>query len=470
MPFPEFPAFQSLLSSISREKPKEPAYQSLSLTKDIKEIHPDGRMYYSKGLELWYKKETEISVDIVIKRICAELNTMKHPSDDQIGRTILLLLTFHPQQKENAVAALNDILALKTSASVSQFHIMGTAESGLTPIFFGDFSFDQMDPKRLAYKSEKAGSDYYKLYEQTIVNRVWIERKKFYSVILNWLAFQKQVGPGYQAKYAEAVLYYFEALSAALFNDFWFQFNQQQNLHIALGHEPLLERHFREVIGSNSICIFLDIQVDGKNRGYVVPIQLGRFEMSLPNDMGKQIKDLYSYIDKHFNYPREQKGEFYETIKTFVTFIAKAYRYLAENKTDDGFLHFVIALDLLFGDKHENTKTVSNRCALLTFNKSGRNYQDQKKMLSKIYDSRSKYVHIGMSVQPQFIDQIQPICHEAIYCLLRVYRNNMGKTDPLTIELWKRKLDFAWNALEANELLAESFRLEIGLDFQNPSV
>jgi hypothetical protein len=379
-----------------------------------------------------------------------------------------LLLTFHPQQKEDGLAALNDILALQTSCSISQFHIMGISEGGLKPIFFGEFSLDLVDPRRLAYKSDKAGSDYYKLYEQNIINRVWIERKKFLSVVLNWLAFQKTVKPGYQSKFIDAALYYFEAVSASLFDDFWFQFNHQQNLHIALGQEALSERYFREIVGSESICIFQDIQVDGKNRGYVVPVQLGRFEMSIPHDMGKRIKDLYTSIDQNYLYPGESKGEFYETIKTFVKFVAKGYRYLEERKTDDGFLHFVIALDLLFGDQHENTKTVTNRCALLTFDKNVRSYEDQKKLLGKIYDYRSKYVHAGLSIPTQLIVQIQPICHEVIYCLLRVHRNNIGKPEPLTIDLWKKKLDFAWSALEANERLTELFKTEIGMGLYIP--
>src|SRR5579859_1168576 len=469
MPIPENPSFQNLLNSISRTDPRNPEYQNVQVVKNINAKHADGRMYSIKGAELWYSSNSDISIDAAIRRICIELSAMKHPADERIALAILLLLTFHPAQKQYGVASLNEILALRTSATISQFHIMGIAENGINPVFFGDFSFDLVDPRRLAYKSEKAGSDYYELYGERLTKRVWLERKKFPSVILNWLAFQKRVSQGYQREYVDAVLSYFEAVSATLFDDFWFEFGRQQDLHISLGQEIMQERYFREIIGSDSICIFLDIQVDGKNRGYLVPVQVGRFEMSIPSDMGKRLMNLHTAIEKNYWYPGNSKGEIVETIKTFIKFIAKGYRYLAENKTDDGFLHFVIALDLLFGDQHESTKTVSNRCALLTYDKCNRSYEDQKKLLGKIYDLRSRYVHGGVSVQAEYVAQIQPICHEVIYCLLRIHRNNVGKSDPLTIELWKKKLDFAWAALEAKEPLLEQFKIEIGLDIHAPA-
>jgi len=465
MAIPDTPQFQQLLSSISRVDPGLQDYDSILIRAERGLRHPDGQITSQPPLEIWYRNDTDLSMDSLLKKLRQELDHLDQPSTDQIARTILLLLTFHPDQSTDSIAALNAILALPTRATASQFVLMDmdAEATGFPSISFGDFSFDLMDPKRLSYKCEKAGSGYFRLYEQHLIGKPWIERKRFATTILNLFRFSYLVRPKDKEEFPRAADSYFETVAEALFDEFWVQFNEQQDMHISLGFGILSEKLFRDWFSSEHITIFLDIDVNGKNWGFVVPALSGQFEVQIPEGTGSSIRQLRNDIEKQYDYPGKGSGEISGTIRTFTKFIAKGYRYLLENKKDDGFLHFIIALDLLFGDKQESTRTVANRCALLTFAHCERSYSEQKKLLNNAYDLRSKYVHAGLSIQEQYIEQVKPICQEVLYCLLRLHKNNVTRATPLTIDQWKKKLDLAWNAMEADEPLQSQLRLEIGL-------
>jgi|GEM_PF-3730343 len=464
MSIPNIPSFRDFLSSVSRHNPGLLDYKSIQIRDEVTAKMVDGRTVKKAPLHLWYKTDVGVTIDGVITKVVKELDLVRHPYNEQIAKIVLLLFTFHPDQQIDGVKALTEVIDLTTMSEISQFYILRDLISeDFEPVFFGDFSFEIMDPKRLAYKCEKAGSDYFKLYENSLVRRPWIARKKFSGVIINWHFFLDRVKRDYHLEFLEMVVYYFEAVAASLFEDFWFNFNEQQNLYISLGIGNIQDRLFREILLSNAITIFQDIVVDGKRMGYVVPVQVGNFWVSMPSDLGRRVAQLSEELREGYTFPGPASGETFETIKTFTKFIAKGYRYLDENKKDDGFLHFVIALDLLFGDKQESTKTVSNRCSLLTHAKLKRNYYEQKRILAVIYDLRSKYVHAGLSIQDKYLNEIEPICREVLYCLLRLHKNSVRKETQLTIELWKKKLDFAWSAIEANETWPPGLNLEIGL-------
>ena len=179
-------------------------------------------------------------------------------------------------------------------------------------------------------------------------------------------------------------------------------------------------------------------------------------------DLGPSISEFYSALKKEYDFTNFEANEIHQTFKTFVKFIAKGYRYLDEDKMEDGFLHFIIALDLVFGDKQESTKSVGNRCAILTMENTSQ-FADQKKKITELYDARSRYVHAGLPVKTELVDEVKDICKKITSCFLRLnlYWKSLDKE--LTVDLWKKKLDYAVAALEANEPINKILNQEIGI-------
>jgi hypothetical protein len=75
--------------------------------------------------------------------------------------------------------------------------------------------------------------------------------------------------------------------------------------------------------------------------------------------------------------------------------MARAKRHLIDGRKDEGFLHFMIGLDLVLGEKQQSTAKVSRRAAALVHNRFGVSFADQEARLRKLYDIRSRYVHQG---------------------------------------------------------------------------
>jgi hypothetical protein len=223
MLLPQIANFEELLSSFLRINPLEETYESLLIIPVIKARFANGILLEKKEKKVWYRRHSNLSIESLIEKIKQELKKISHPVSDQLAKSLLYLFTFHPKQKTNGVAALNEILEMHNFSEVSQFYILTDLEfDNFVPVYFGNFSFDILDVRRFSYKCEKAGSDYYQLYGQTLGNKLCIEKKRFDKKIINWHLFaEKFMNSNANAnEYSDGVLYYFEALSAVLYHDF----------------------------------------------------------------------------------------------------------------------------------------------------------------------------------------------------------------------------------------------------------
>jgi len=117
---------------------------------------------------------------------------------------------------------------------------------------------------------------------------------------------------------------------------------------------------------------------------------------------------------------------------------------------DEAFLHYVIALDLVFGSEQSIAQTVSERVAMIVYRPIGMSFRDAVSAISKAYGVRSKYVHEGRPVKGEMIDQIKVICREVLHCLLRLQRSN-----DMRIDQWLRNLDYFVASVEANRAIAD---------------
>lgn len=463
MALPKIPEFDDLLGSLVLADPGKENFSNLPIVEDMVEVHSDGSRNIRKGSTIWYRTDTKLSMDSLLKKIKAELESITHPASDQIAKTILLLFISYREGRSGNVESINQILSKHNVCEASQYFILPDATGNdFVPISFGDFSIERLDARRFEYKCQKAGSDFFMLYRKDITDKPSIERRKYSTTVINSHELIEEVNYKYQDYFFKDTLLYFEAVSASLFESFWYDFNEQQNLHISAGLPVFQDRVLREKLRSQNVTIFTKLPVKGVHRGYVVPLQIGFYQIRMSYDLGPSIRRFYESIHHEYSFENFKNNEVHQTFKTFCRFVARAYRHLEENKMDEGFLHFIIALDLVFGDKNESTKSVGNRCALLTMT-SQDSYSLRKKKISELYDIRSKYVHAGLSVKKENIEEAKEICKRIVYCFLRLQTFWSQKIEEFTIDQWKRKIDYACSAIEADETIAESLKGEIGI-------
>jgi hypothetical protein len=414
---------------------------------------------------LWYSEAASpIKLKSFIEKVKKILIKSNHLASDSIIRSILLIYAGHPKKSIKPVEAFNEILGLIQEVKASQYFVLPDIK-GLFPddIKFGDFFIGRLDENELMYKCKKAKSDYYDLYKSELRNRMVVKRQATKIRIINWHQFS------YNYKYISdvngwlnRVLIYFECLSNDLFEEFWREFNEQQNLQIALGLPDIYDKIFRQMPNSVPITVFPNIEANGIRHGYVVPQKIGIMRVSMDFELGQRINSMKLELTEKYDFKGFDQTEIHKTIKFFVKFIAKAHRYLDDQKPDEGFVHFIIALDLLLGEATTSNKSVSERTAALVSLRDGKNFEDVKKAVGKLYDARSKYVHEGKSVPEDYIIEAIGLCKTVLICLL-AYQKQAIKNHDSTFDKWRKQLNVLVSNLVAGEPISNDLLLKIGL-------
>ena len=146
-------------------------------------------------------------------------------------------------------------------------------------------------------------------------------------------------------------------------------------------------------------------------------------------------------------------------INTFCRFLQRAQKHRHEHRTDEAFLYFVIALDLLFGVEGTSTQSVASRAATLVHRQLGHSYEEQVRVMKDLYRARSKLVHEGLPARPQQLEQVEAVCLEVLWALLRVSDRKEFQQD----SEWLALLDFLGASITANRQPAEVDMGKVGI-------
>ncbi|RSK51028.1 HEPN domain-containing protein [Hymenobacter rigui] len=463
MSIPNIDYFKDPLKSLSFTKSTNEQQEELIAFEGGIGEHNTGKLDRIPKYSIWYSSNYKDNIDSLFTKIEKELINKKHVANNKIITTILYIYTSHPNRLENPVDSLNDLINLIQPVKVSQYFIMPPIHGEMPKEFeFGDFLIGILNSNELAYKCKKAGSDFYEINKNKFTNRLSVKRKIFDVNIINWHQFLFIHGK-YINNHSliDRSLIYFEHLSHSLFEDFWNDFNEQQNLQIALGLPDMPSKVFRERLGSQSVTIYSDIRFNNKVYGFVVPENIGSLTISIYPDASKILKIIKEELKKFYDFENFNESEIHQTIKSFAKFIAKGYRYIDEQRYDEGFLHFIIALDLVFGDANTITKAISERVSVLLSIYNKENYNENKTMISKLYAARSKYVHAGKSIPYDYIKEIKTVCRIIILILLN-YQKQAKIKNYNDFKDWKKKLDYLAIGFEIGRSVEDSFAIEIG--------
>jgi len=474
MGLPDTQVFQTFLSSLTITAPQEEAgHESVMAIPPVKASFPNGMVLERPGINLWYAK-TNLSLKSLECRIEEELLQRGHKTSSGIILSLLSVFALLPGRRENPVSNLNRIFDQVSSGDLSQYQILPASKPPDYSLKFGSFTIDNLNWQVLKYRCNKAHSDYFELYGDKLIGRFAIERDFIKVKVIDWKPFIRELrdecvddfsqeGPLYQF-----ILSYFEQLSWVFFDDFKDSMLEKQHLLIAAGAPYIDEKVLSLIPGSDKISVYLNV---GKDKfGYVVPVQTHQTIELGGSDV--KMRKTKEYLKETFNI--DEDTHLNPTLKIFAFFLSKAKRHNWDNRLDESFLHYIIALDLLFGEKNLITEAIGNRVAICVFNKMNKDgyykkfgtpkmdFPSQKKRIQKLYEARSQYVHSGEHVKEELGEEAEVICVEILYCLLRLHvQNPTLKNHQEQIGKWLEKLDY----LAASEIAGEDQSKEKYLEF-----
>jgi hypothetical protein len=461
MAFPRIDEFEKILQSISLvekgARNSEYLITPESMAKDEK-----GLGYVIPEIRAFYFRDVDSALDIsaIVKKISHELEESGHPANEGIALCVMGLAAIATEPSETVLDKLCEILERKIfPADASQFVLLPTTASEDWRFQVGDFEFGIVNVDRIVYRSTKAGSDYGERYRELLSNRYGIERQVFKTKVIDWDGLVRTVDwairePLKKAISVRLIESYFDLISRELFENFWEQLEAEQDLPVAAGAPVIQVKNLRKLFLQDLVTIFLNYGNAG--RGWVAPLRNGTIEIDLGNsdkkypEVGKRLQEM--------SFDGFSNGPMGKASKLFCRMVHRAKQHLAENRQDEACLHFVIALDTLFGERNKSNETVIRRAAVATHGAAGKELVKQMKHIESLYDKRSRYVHGGLQVGVSEAEQAEKLTLESFWCLVRASRSVKFQGENGLNE-WFKQLDYFASAMEAgHEILKD--RLE----------
>lgn len=462
------PVLEAIATSVRMKKPTgESGYERERLPLPVEgEVHPDGRSQKVAPIDLWYRRTDGVGLEPLIRKIASALASSGHAQRRFSALIVLALASI--QQQRRGISARDSIGSLLSGMSHAQAAIWYALPVVVPKLEkCGRFVLGPIDYADLRARCDRAGSNYARLWGPMIVNGLGFHRwaciyREPQSVVL--LDLQK-VPEGLTGGTREGapVRQIVDRLSREYYSDlalrewdaFWEQLAEDRDLLVAMGAEPLNTRMLRMIPAAQGVCIFE--RISGRDTGWVAP-QAIQTSFSVSWNVHEPLQ-LELTESLQVKVPLADDSEFAKTAQTFGRFVRRAKEHFNEDRRDEAFLHLIISLDLLFGERDKATISVTDRAAVATHIAAGRVFEEQVKELKTLYDHRSRYVHQGASVPEDAYEEAKKVCEEVIRTLLRARLSFAAGTRAD----WLKKLDFFAAARRAGENLADIDFMKAGI-------
>jgi Apea-like HEPN len=458
MPIQDSEVFDQFLTSLTLQQPK-----SLNDFEKIEAVPERGlsgssQVTHSDPIYLWYAKSCRLTPNSMLQALAKQLQGQGHAATIEMAKAVLAILCLTSASMGTPVERLNTIIEAIGPADSSQFWIFPyPPHSNFQTFHLGRFSLGKLHEQKLIYRCQKARCDFFKRYPNQFSDRLAIERQPISVPVLDWVSIYEHFKIFHSDVGAVLLDYYFESLTRNLQDDFRQEFRIAQQVLVAAG-APYIDLDRPQVLGGAFVSIYQKI---GKDKsGYFCPLDMffaidfAQIDQRYP-DKAEELKNKYAFTGLG-NY------EIHQSLGTYCRFIVKAKIYEDENRRDEAFLHYVIALDLLFGEKDASTQKISKRTALVVSRARGEGFNATVKRIKTIYEKRSKYVHAGISVADQDVELLQPVIEEVLLCLLRLQSVQNNRADGF-FESWLKRLDYFIAAIEADKEIEDKDLIAAGL-------
>lgn len=454
----DVPQFESFLQSLGPSTPQDPHnWTQWTVIPEEKVVHDDvrGRL---PGITLWYQPAGELSHNTVIREIAKQLRYLGHPDGIELSGIVLAFFAHAMRTNQTAVSQFNEVFTKLVSADLNQYFLFSAPSPPRYRFQIGSFSIGPFVPDRLAYQSRKADSDFYDRYESMLrQSPLAIERKPFPVKVIAW---HKLVHPNRSwnldpnlpsDRVARLWDAYFSTLSAICFEQFFEDLNGVQEIYMALGSGWINALRLGQITGNHRISVYLNI--GGENVGFVSPASV----LTIGIDLGGAhlgIPATEKILKEHFNFEGLGSHEVHQTIRSYCHFLALGVKHHHAGHLAEGFLHSVIAMDLLLGERVASTKSVAKRSAVLCHRPLNKSFPQTVSVCEKIYDLRSRYVHAGQVPEQEIRDLAMRVSREIALCLFRLQRD-VKSHQPGFRDKWVKDIDFVAAALESGRLPSE---------------
>jgi hypothetical protein len=334
---------------------------------------------------------------------------------------------------------------MTVKGDVSLYHVLGFSLPSEFAFEMPPFRIGPTRIDKIRYRSERAGSDFHTRYASKLANSFCVERDPMpvqlldlprISTVLEGFGLYRDLTSDEAPIFTELVDGYFGCLNSILFGHFWPEFSQIQHAGMCLGAPFVDPAAFMSIGAFTDVAIFKGLG----SRGFVAPRGSGPPILEWAN-IHKRVPTVRHELEERYGFNGFDASPFHRTMELFCEFVARSQRYTLTGRYDEGLLHSIIALEMVFSDQKLLQQSVSERVAVATYLGAEKSFREQSGYIESLYAMRSKYVHEGaVAATEAIVADAHALCDRVFRCMLRVQKaRGSGKE---VLAGWLRELDY----------------------------
>jgi hypothetical protein len=363
-----------------------------------------------------------------------------------------------------SIEIVNHVVSSISPARVTQWAVLINPGTSPDHYRFGDFSYGQVELNKLQYRSEKAGSDFAQRYGQSLRFRRSILREDRELNIIDVNAIQ-DTGSALARKFMYRISDNYYANVADIERQvFMVDLDRQQAIFGAAGLGTIPSESLRQVEAMTQWITIFERQERG--HGWVVPNQT---VMQVSSTEPKALSDGYLAIKNALKLGDWNESPLDPSIQAFCQYLTAAQDHERNDRTEEGLLHVVFALDLLLGGSSGEalTTVLAERTAIVSHLALGRPIEEVIGFVRECYDMRSAYVHrgekgrlVGLNERFEKLFRIaRAVLGAACFARLQSWCQNKDARDT-----WVKRIDILKARYTARLPFAQAELEELGLE------
>ena len=458
MTIPDDQLFNAFLGSLRVMQPLEECEDPIVVEPAIPLLSDSVRIHAAQPIRLGHDP-SDLSSASMLKAVSRELKERDHPAGDEFARVFLAAYALRGPAPGSPVSRLVKLLDSIGPAKAWHYQITGLPFArGLAPYHIGPFRLGPLRRDKLTYWCKRVGCDYFDRYPNAHVDSFAVESEPAVLAILDVNKAFGDLRIPVDATMIAVRDHYFDALSLHLCDSFTRQFREVQYVPVAAGAPYLDPDQPGFWMGSSFVTVYW--RLGDRNEGYFSP-NGGAVGANILG-VDDKVTAVQQQLQNEYSFTGLGNSELHTVLGVYCRFLTRAASLQSDDQVHEAFLHRVIALDLLLGDKQSSADRVSSRAGAIVGQALDMDHVAAVKLVKDLYDARSRFVHQGRAVGAADTDRVGDANGAVLRCLLRL-QTKPENHEPGFIGEWLKRLDLVAATLSAHEIPSDALLESAGI-------
>lgn len=415
-------------------------------------VAKDGDSSEALSAGIYQETQTQMGIGGYEKEMTKMLKDSGHSHTQDVITAITAIVLKVSGPTVSRIDQLEKLLAAITECKFLGYFVSALNTSGQETTDFLGIKIGRINGNRLSSRCRLAGSDFFHRYEKIYTGRLALEMPETKAKVIK---ISKTIGFRGQGNEVTKFLdNYHEKVAQDLMKELWNGIHELQVYAYPFEKEVIESENLMEFMGfygHDHIYVFSDLR-DSKTGwvgcyGRVLSVQIGSPQAAIHK---------FDQFQNDYNIAAVRRSSLASLIEAACHLQRSSMAHFRGNRVSDAALYACIVLELFFGEKENVAQKIAGRTAAILHKFLGKEFDDAKKTIERLYDKRSKFVHAGEKVSFEDCESIMEISKEAIRMVIRLAAYPEAQKEDFW-EKWKSKADAYPLLLKAGDKTPDLF-------------